>query len=668
MARGSRRSQTMGQGLLPFAMRLVVPAFACLAAPQVLFPAALAQTGQLSASVRNEYASFIYASSEAQGSLVRQANAELLRLRDDIARRDDQIAAQRRRIVSLSGQTKALSEAKAELDRLLGEATREKEDLVRQLADKDRDFAREREVLIDTANSLLETPEGIEALRLFNQRGRENYLAAQAILDRKIRVETAARRRTPAILASQALERGDETMAGAIARWEAVVNEAARVSDLATLGDLYARAGRLADLAGLVPRMEALARDDGERMRAALMRADFAKARGDGTARRAALEAAISHGEAHLAGSNDTAAPFMLALARYAFVLEAGGTLDATTARRQIDLALPVFEAAVAANPGNELLEKEVVRGQLLSLTVRLIEQGRTIEGARALTAKGYDPAPVQAVLARARKLTAANPENHHLGGFVNGLICGTSGILLDFAPQAAALMVDECLAGTRRFAGRDSANLAVQMSLVEALASKAKVEAARGDWRAAAVAVEEALGLARKVAAASPDLRDARAAEAQLLVYKGETAANLGRRAEVLPLLDGAVTAFEVLVTADPADAQARRNLVDACWKAGDQASVLSGMQGATPYLLKGLPHARTLARRSDAWWPDQLMLAAYLVTMSRFDIGGVTPAEALRELDAMDRNGAVVPEGRAQFEQLRTTLRGLLQGGGAP
>lgn len=622
-----------------------------------------AQPARLTVSERNERASFQYASSQAQASLARLANAEISRLRDDIARRDGQIATTRQRIRSLTGRIEELQQAQALLEALLDEATREKEQLLNLLVERDVQFAIEREALLDQANTLLETPQGAEALRLFNEGGRDNYLAAQAILAAERRVRTASDLRTSAKLASSALERADgsETVAGAIIIWEAVVEQAPRLTDLLELGRLYGIGGRLQDFVATNNRLEQFARTEKDRMQIALQTADAAFALGDSVARRSALQRAIGHGETLVATSDEPANPFLLALARYALVVEAAPALDVATARTQVDLALSTFAEAAAANPGNVLIDQEVIRGKLLSLAVGLAEQATTLEGARRLSRQDYDPTPFQAVLAEARTLSEANPGNFHVRGVLAGLVCGTSGLIMQFAPAPAALLAGDCLARTRDYVNADSSNLAAQMNLVDALRRKAQVDSARGDWHAAYAAVDEALGISRTVSNLSPALVQAKAAQAGLLVDQAVAAFSVGRRDNIASMLDESLSLFEQLLLVDPDNPQYHRSIADACIKAADNQVRVSGAASAVPYLVKGLASARAVSSRTDALWQDHVTLVAYLVVMAQEGIGGVSPGDALEQLDLMERRGAVVPEGRQQFDQLRATLRGL-------
>lgn len=629
--------------------------------------AADAQIRARSAQDRNQVATLVYSSSEAAASFGRQASAELFRLRGVIDERDRKIIELNARLSSKTASAASQKATIAELERLLDEAAREKDEFVALLAKQDQDFERERQVLLEVGNSMLETPDGAEALRLFNLGGKENWAATKAILARK----TAIARRNEAVMYSQAAERGLETTASAISKWEQVVLQTPTMADLMQLAGLYQDAGQSNKISALVTRMEQIAANDFERIEVMQTKARFAKLRGDLQDSFAANKEVVRLAELFRNANPVPAAGNLLAVTRYELAIAAIQVQDAKTAKAQIDLGLAAIRAGLGQDPANVMLQQEAIRGEVLSAAAQLFLDIQTIEGARKLSGRTGQANSFVEPIGRARAMALANSENPYLLGFLEGLICGTSGFLLDLAPDAAGPMVDECVANNRTRVEKDPTSLERLQNYVDALDKSVQLSAKRGLWLDADRTVTTAVRTARDALALNPALPGPRMILAKMLHYQAQVDAHLLRRDRVMPALDEAIAMLDDLVRADPGDIQLSRTLSDALWTAADFNQLVGGVPASTPYLQRGLALSRKRAALPGAIWTDQLVLINHVTAMATMGIAGTSPAEALAELDRMERSGLVAPEGQAQFAQIRASmiaLRDARAAGGRP
>jgi chorismate mutase len=629
-----------------------------LALSVVLTGTAMGQIRSRTAQERNEIATLTYSSSAAQASFSRQANSELMQLRSVIDQRDQQIAELRAKLAARSANVGQYKETIAELERLLADAAREKDRFVELLAKQDEDFERERQILLEVGDSLIETPQGTEALRLFNLGGKENWQASKEILAQIASARATAALRSEAVLYSQAVQRGLETTANAILKWEEVARLAPKMTDLSELQELYLNAGMTDRIPALIGKMEVLAGSNLERMNVAQAKGRFASLRGDVQAARVAFADAVSIAERLPEESEGPAGTLLLALARYEYAMAAFQVQDPETARQQIDLALPVFSAAAESYPDNVTVHQEAIRGAIISGAIDLYLQYKDIEGARALGKSPFATAAFSNTIKSARALAARHPDNPYLQGFLQGLVCGTSGMLLDLAPVVAEPFVDECISNSRTTMENDPTSIEARENYILALDRSIQLFAARSEWLKADSAVKKALQVARETHAMNAALPKPRFFLAQALFYKAQIDANLLRRDDVLSALEESGSLLEALIIETPDDIQNLRILTDVLWTAADFSQIVGGVTASGPYLQRGLQVARKRAARSDAIWMDQLALINYVTTMATLGIDGVDPTEAVAELDRMARIGLVAPEGKAEFARLRAAM----------
>jgi len=178
---------------------------------------------------------------------------------------DAKIQAKSKRIQALSAQLRTTQSASvAEVAKLRGELTGLQDEVVAQLAARDEQLARQVTAFRHDVQSISATPEGLEALRLFNA---GQWKAADAIFQRIIaavdRAEAlasalrrAAPRRQRARLAFEARERGQATTKEVTALFEDVTRlDPGNVEDWDSLAHLYDDDGRSDDAISAAKRM-----------------------------------------------------------------------------------------------------------------------------------------------------------------------------------------------------------------------------------------------------------------------------------------------------------------------------------------------------------------------------------------------------------------------------
>jgi tetratricopeptide (TPR) repeat protein len=209
-------------------MRTKVLGFALIAMLAIAQPA-LAQTFR-SLRAQNELATLVINAEETQAAERRQANRELLRQRQVIGARDASIRELERALRGANAGNRTLEK---QLEDLRKEAVDDKNTYTRQLAERDATYARERQLLIESGEQLLETEQGLEALHLFNTGDRSDWERAKLVLSElnsmreRARAEvnaaqTVADRRATAQLYAEKHARGEETAEATLEQWKRV--------------------------------------------------------------------------------------------------------------------------------------------------------------------------------------------------------------------------------------------------------------------------------------------------------------------------------------------------------------------------------------------------------------------------------------------------------------
>lgn len=202
-----------------------------------------------SSADRARIALLVYQSQSARQADLRRGDAatRALRARADGAERLAMVTRSELLRASVEGASAKKRARQLELEleehqRTLAEAA---EKYTAELAKRDADYARERNILISTGERLLKTPEGRRVLDLYNAGGEANWKEAKAILDESRRVRRALDTRDSAVMYSQARAKGLETTGAVIALYEELLrDDPSRADDLLFVALLYRESGQ----------------------------------------------------------------------------------------------------------------------------------------------------------------------------------------------------------------------------------------------------------------------------------------------------------------------------------------------------------------------------------------------------------------------------------------
>lgn len=320
----------------------------------------------LSAEQTNQIAALTYQAAAAEASFKRQANAALIAQRGAIDAKVAELSAIQLRATQSAKEAKASAANVARLQREIAAA---KLGFTAQLAEKDNDFARERAILLAAGEKLAETPQGLEALTLFNAGGKESWAKAKLVLAEieatraaKRRVDAGNDKRATATLYAQARDKGYETLASVTAKYEEVVaTDPSWFWDWLVLSRLYLDASRVDDALRTAKQGEARAVDDRARMHAAGDLANVQRVRGE-------RAEALGYHQLRLILARKLAAAYPGAEKeqRYVFVslVRLGQfyvrQLDTAAALPVLREALAITRLLVAANPASLLYKNDL--------------------------------------------------------------------------------------------------------------------------------------------------------------------------------------------------------------------------------------------------------------------------------------------------------------------
>lgn len=225
---------------------------ALVASVGVLSPgyAAMAQAAAATSSAdRARIAMLVYQSQSARQADLRRGDAATRALRISVEAADAKSRVLKAQLAALRTEGDRNRARAGELGKRLEEQevalAEAAERYAEELAGRDRDYARERSILISTGQRLLATPEGRRVLDLYNAGGQANWNEARRVLDEARRVRRALDNRDAAKLYMEAYKRGLEKNAAVTALYEEVVRDDPKNSgDWMTLATLYNDVGR----------------------------------------------------------------------------------------------------------------------------------------------------------------------------------------------------------------------------------------------------------------------------------------------------------------------------------------------------------------------------------------------------------------------------------------
>jgi tetratricopeptide (TPR) repeat protein len=458
-----------------------------------------------SADALNQTAMLVYQDKAREAAQVRLASAELNARDRIIAARDQRIAAmeaEQARDEARSARERAARQT--EIDRLTAENSAAKLAFAAELAARDRDYARERSILLSTADRLLQTPEGSRVLQLFNSGGKDNWQEAKVVLAQMQKLRTATDRRDGAVLYLQKRARGEETTDACITEYEAVVAADPREYwDWIELANLYRMAGRSSDAHRASQQSLANAPDDQARSIALTEIGEALLLSGDYPGALAAHQQALSFAR-HLAEAEP----------------------DSADAKR--NLAISINKVGHVLMMSGNLPEAEATFAQGLAIARSLADPG-SFESQR-------DLATVLIRLGDVRQLES------------------------DYDGALAAF--EEALAISRRVAGTDSALTDALRDVSIALGRVSILRPLAGDLPGGMAAGEEGLAIAHRLAERDPGSAQARRDVSVSLSRLGDVRWQAGDRTGAQQAYGEALKINRELAARDPGSAEAMRDV----------------------------------------------------------------------------------------------------------
>lgn len=231
--------------------------------------------------VNTVVAQALYAASATQAAAERQADQRSAAQRQRILQLDTNLRTARRLVESNAAEAEA---ARSEANRLAAQLTEAQQNYVADLEERDEAYARQIQLFRTAVIDVSTTPEGLEALRRFNE---GDWPGARAILD-QLRaavdqvedIQRAERYRRDAQFFYEAYGRGLETLDTVIEKYEEVVELDPGVeSDWGRLVSLYSTAGRIDDSIAALQQASELGADSGAAALAAMIPVDAVRAR-----------------------------------------------------------------------------------------------------------------------------------------------------------------------------------------------------------------------------------------------------------------------------------------------------------------------------------------------------------------------------------------------------
>jgi tetratricopeptide (TPR) repeat protein len=346
----------LGSGLLTAGLALatlgLAPTPALAATPPV------AATRDLSADAKAAAAETVFNAAATLDAFKREA--------------DDRLRGQRRQIEALQTRVKT-AEARRETDlaALRNELARAQEGFVAELAARDRAYAREIAVFRRTVEDIAATPEGAEALRVYNAGEEVKALGMLRQLSdarrraREVRnnIETAADYRKEATLALDTRNKGKLTTRDLIAKFEEITQlDPGLHWDWVELGRLYTDAGQIDKAKVAAQRSADSAESDRDRSVALNELGDVLIAQGDLAAARVRFQDSLVIAQ-RLAAADPSSASLQrdvsVSLDKLGDVLIAQGDLAAARVRFQDSLV--IRQRLAAADPSSASLQRDVV-------------------------------------------------------------------------------------------------------------------------------------------------------------------------------------------------------------------------------------------------------------------------------------------------------------------
>lgn len=517
----------------------------------------------------NALATLRYQSAQTEVVSARLADAKLIAMRGQVETGNAALARARAQLAELrtaAGRNQAaISRLESETDRLLAELAKVKTEFTETLAQRDADYARDIAILQTAGEQLLSTPEGVEALALYNAGGPGAFEAADKVLgavelarasvrEQAARFQQSEDRRARARLAIDARDKGLTTTAVAVERWEAVVAlKATTARDWVTLVDLYLEAGLLAKASAAADQAFADAKTADDRSIALGRRSDVFLAREN-------LPAALKDAEGHVAIARETsslAGATEWQIRNLPVSLKQIAYLKVRT--EQFDEALAFVQEALKLDRARLASKEERETRRDVGIDLSMIADIRTRKGELAVAEALY-----REPLAISRALHAEDPREVLSRKNVSWDLSSLAYILERQGNLSGARAShEEALAIDRALLAEDPDRAEFLAAVSADLASIASILSDQGEESAALSARKEALELARRQVAIDPSMVSAQSILADRLEDLANSMWESEPRATVLRKFEEALAIRRRLFSASPSSPAMRSDLV---------------------------------------------------------------------------------------------------------
>jgi tetratricopeptide (TPR) repeat protein len=410
-----------------------------------------------------EVVAAVYASSATLAAFQRDADAKL--------------RTQKAQIDALAAKVKAGDAQRA------AELTAAQEAFSTALAAKDRAYSEEIAIFRKAVTDIASTPEGAAALAQFNA---GDEVGALAVLDklsaardaaRKVRadIESAAEKRRIAKLANDARNRGKQTLAQVITRYEEITRLDPGVHwDWVMLARLYQDARHLSQALTAAKHAASTATDDRDRSVALNELGDTIALMGDRNGALVAYSESLKI-DRRLASSDPGSAlaqyDVSATLARLGEVLVSSG--DRPGALAADKESLEILRRLASSDPGNAMAQRD------LSSSLGRLGDVLLGSGDRAGALAAYNE-----VLGTFRRLAASDPGNAEAQQYLSISLDKVGDVLVSSGDRSGALSAyKESLEIRRRLASSDLGNAVAQRDLWSSLYRCADFEGSGVKW-----------------------------------------------------------------------------------------------------------------------------------------------------------------------------------------
>ena len=534
---------------------LVRLTFALAMPAAMLVPNMPIHAQQRAGAVDTAIAQALYAASATRAASERRADERHTAQRRQIARLEADFEAARARAQRSAGEAQA---AQAEAERLAAELAEAQRNYVRELAEQDAAYARQIELFRSAVTDVASTPEGLEALRRFNE---GDWPGARAILedlnaaiDRGENIERAARYRSTAEIYYEAYQTGQESEGPVIELYESVVALDQDVAvDWVRLMILYGAVQRFDDMTVAIER--AREAQEGDPWIASILDTiptEAIRARDENAVMEEFRQNLAVLREQHEQEPDDVETLIGLIGTLYTIARVEALNAGLEAAEVYIDELGPLLEANRSIIRANEQLNFKAIEADYLTLVAQLARHRQDLEAASSY---------IETATALRREILADEPDSiQRQQELVDGLEIKAE---IDWARseyRTAILNYREALPmiAAYRVPGRNPVNqligLAERLIRVSSRADDLEM------YEDAAALAHESLEIARQIYEREPANTDGHIRVAEGLLGTGELAFRANGRSGAVPNLDEARAFADALITQYPESLGSRR------------------------------------------------------------------------------------------------------------